>query len=84
MGLTTAACLASLGHRLKCADQDPALVGRLRRGMVDIMGPGLAGLVEGLAVGRLRFDAAIRNAVACAEAVFLCLPTPAGLEGHPT
>jgi UDPglucose 6-dehydrogenase len=84
VGLTTAACLASLGHRVRCADRDAALVKRLRRGQVDIMEPGLPVLVvEGLAAGRLQFDAGTRDAVADAEAVFLCLPTPAGPGGAP-
>jgi UDPglucose 6-dehydrogenase len=84
VGLTTAACLASLGHRVMCADRDVALIGRLRRGQVDIMEPELPLLVaEGLAAGRLRFDVGPVTAVADAEAVFLCLPTPTGPDGTP-
>ncbi|HEY1573251.1 MAG TPA: UDP-glucose 6-dehydrogenase, partial [Pseudonocardiaceae bacterium] len=37
VGLTTGACLASLGHRVVCADVDEAKVDRLRHGRVDIM-----------------------------------------------
>ncbi|HEX5117386.1 MAG TPA: UDP-glucose 6-dehydrogenase, partial [Pseudonocardiaceae bacterium] len=37
VGLTTGACLASLGHRVVCADVDEAKVARLRGGQVDIM-----------------------------------------------
>jgi UDPglucose 6-dehydrogenase len=84
VGLTTAACLASLGHRVRCADRDAALVGRLLRGKVDIMEPQLDILVaEGLAAGRLLFEVSAPDAVADAEAVFLCLPTPAGHAGAP-
>lgn len=84
VGLTTAACLASLGHRVRCADRDTALVGRLRRGQVDIMEPQLDILVaEGLGTGRLLFDVSTQDAVADAEMVFLCLPTPAGHGGAP-
>lgn len=82
VGLTTAACLASLGHRVRCADRDAALIGRLRHGQIDILEPGLCALVtEGLAAGRLRFDVGTHDAVTDAEAVFLCLPTPAGPGG---
>jgi len=82
VGLTTAASLASLGHRVRCADRDATLIGRLQQGQVDILEPGLDTLVaEGLASGRLRFDAAARDAVADADVVFLCLPTPAGPDG---
>jgi UDP-N-acetyl-D-mannosaminuronate dehydrogenase len=56
VGLTTGACLASLGHRVVCADIDEAKVERLRRGVVDILEPGLPELVaENQAAGRLRF-----------------------------
>lgn len=84
VGLTTAACMAWLGHRVRCADRDAALVGRLRRGQVDIIEPRLDVLVgKGLAVGRLLFEVSAADAVADAEAVFLCLPTPAGGAGAP-
>lgn len=84
VGLTTAACLASLGHRVRCADRDTALIERLRRGQVHILEPGLEDLVcEGLAAGSLRFDGTACDAVAEAESVFLCLPTPAGPAGTP-
>src|SRR3979411_1485663 len=54
VGLTTGACLASLGHHVVCADIDPIKVERLSRGNVDILEPGLPELVaEGLAAGRL-------------------------------
>ncbi|HEX3589947.1 MAG TPA: 3-hydroxyacyl-CoA dehydrogenase NAD-binding domain-containing protein, partial [Pseudonocardiaceae bacterium] len=39
VGLTTGACLASLGHHVVCADLDEAKIERLRRGHVDIMEP---------------------------------------------
>jgi UDPglucose 6-dehydrogenase len=56
VGLTTAACLASLGHHVVCADIDEAKVAALREGRVSILEPGLTELVvEGLAAGRLEF-----------------------------
>ncbi|WP_137814313.1 UDP-glucose dehydrogenase family protein [Gandjariella thermophila] len=82
VGLTTGACLASLGHRVVCADVDRAKVTRLRAGRVDILEPGLAELVaEGIAAGRLRFVLGAAAAVADAEVVFLCVPTPMGAGG---
>lgn len=84
VGLTTAACLASFGHHVRCADRDAALIGRLRRGQIHILETGLGDLVsEGLSTGCLRFDVGARDAVAGAEVVFLCLPTPAGAGGAP-
>lgn len=84
VGLTTAACLACLGHRVRCTDRDAMLVRRLQRGEVDIIEPLLDTLVaEGLAAGRLLFGVSNLDAVADAEAVFLCLPTPAASAGGP-
>lgn len=83
VGLTTGACLASLGHHVVCADVDEAKVDRLSRGVVDILEPGLADLVvEGRAAGRLQFVVGAATAVADAEVVFLCLPTPMADSGH--
>jgi UDPglucose 6-dehydrogenase len=89
VGLTTGACLASLGHHVVCADVDPDKVDRLRAGEVDILEPGLPELVaEGLAAGRLEFVLGARNAIAPTElsdapveVVFLCVPTPMGAGG---
>ncbi len=87
VGLTTGACLASLGHRVVCADIDAAKVERLRGGVVDILEPGLPELVvENRAAGRLEFVVGAREAVAGrdgepVEVVFLCVPTPMGVGG---
>src|SRR5215469_15072945 len=89
VGLTTGACLASLGHRVVCADIDLVKVESLSAGNVRISEPGLAELVgEGMAAGRLSFvvgAAAALSGLADAglspEVVFLCVPTPMGVGG---
>ncbi|HEY2723093.1 MAG TPA: UDP-glucose/GDP-mannose dehydrogenase family protein [Pseudonocardiaceae bacterium] len=86
VGLTTGACLASLGHRVVCADLDAAKVDQLSRGVVSILEPGLSELVaQGLAAGRLRFVSSAAEAVGtgaeAAEVMFLCVPTPMGDGG---
>lgn len=86
VGLTTGACLASLGHEVRCVDVDEAKVARLAAGQVDILEPGLEELVaRGVAEGRLSFSVGSRDAVGsgekAAEAVFLCVPTPMGAGG---
>jgi UDPglucose 6-dehydrogenase len=56
VGLTTASCLAQLGHQVICADLDADRVRSLSAGEVPILEEGLPALVsEGLASGRLRF-----------------------------
>jgi UDPglucose 6-dehydrogenase len=82
VGLTTGACLASLGHHVVCADVDADKVKRLCAGEVDILEPGLAELVsEGIAAGRLSFVLGASAAVDGCEVVFLCVPTPMGVGG---
>jgi len=82
VGLTTGACLASLGHDVTCADIDIDKVKRLAAGEIDILEPGLAELVaEGMAAGRLRFVLGSPEMVDGAEVVFLCVPTPMGVGG---
>ncbi|ONI71045.1 UDP-glucose 6-dehydrogenase [Actinosynnema sp. ALI-1.44] len=82
VGLTTAVCLASLGHRVVCADVDAAKVSALGRGEATIQEPGLAELLgAGRASGRLRFVLGASTAVSEAEVVFLCVPTPMAPDG---
>lgn len=82
VGLTTGACFAHLGHEVVCADIDADKVERLSRGEIPIVEHRLDELVaEGLRNGNLRFVVGAENAVADAEIVFLCVPTPQGDDG---
>jgi UDPglucose 6-dehydrogenase len=87
VGLTTAACFSHLGHDVICADVDVARVERLSRaateeGVLPIVEEGLEQLVrDGLRHGRLRFVVGAAAAVAGAEFVYLCVPTPQGDDG---
>ncbi|MBA2437906.1 MAG: nucleotide sugar dehydrogenase [Acidimicrobiia bacterium] len=82
VGLTTGAYLAHLGHRVICADVVADKVERLSRGELPIVESGLDELVtEGLATQRLSFVLGAAGAVADAEFVFLCVPTPQGEDG---
>jgi UDPglucose 6-dehydrogenase len=82
VGLTTAACLAHLGHDVVGADIDERRVTELRKGEVSILEEGLPELVgEGLQSRRLRFILGAGAAVPEAEFVFLCVPTPQGDDG---
>ncbi len=82
VGLPTAATLAHLGHRVTCGDADVAKVELLRSGRVPIVEDHLEELVqEGQASGRLRFVVGATEAVAGAEFVFLCVPTPQADDG---
>ncbi|OXM49362.1 UDP-glucose 6-dehydrogenase [Amycolatopsis thailandensis] len=82
VGLTTGACLASLGHQVMCVDIDVEKIDRLRAGRIPMLEPGLADLVrDGQVSGRLEFTVDGDAAVAGTEFLFLCLPTPKGADG---
>lgn len=82
VGLTTAACLAHLGHSVVVVDVDAERVAQLNRAELPILEQGLDELVaEGLRSGQLRFVTDVASAVAEAEFVYLCVPTPQGADG---
>lgn len=82
VGLPTAATLAHLGHRVTCGDADLRKVEMLQRGEVPIVEEHLEELVqEGQRAGNLTFVLGAMAAVAGAEFVFLCVPTPQGDDG---
>jgi UDPglucose 6-dehydrogenase len=82
VGLTTAVCLAHLGHRVCCGELDEEKVRRLAGGEPTIVEDGLADLLRsGLASKRLRFVTGARAAVEGAAFVFLCVPTPQRADG---
>ena len=82
VGLTTGAYLAHIGHSVVCADVIAEKVESLARGDIPIFETGLEEMVRsGLESGNLRFVLGSADAVAGAEFVFLCLPTPQGEDG---
>ena len=82
VGLTTAACLAELGHRVTCTDVDVERIAGLRRGEIPMHEPGLDELVKsGLDADRLSFVVGSAEAAVDADFVYLCVPTPAGPQG---
>src|SRR5439155_12379881 len=82
VGLTTAACLAHLGHDVTWADLDEQRVRALAKGEVPTRDEGLPALVaEGLDSGRLRFVVGAAAAARGAEFVFLCVQTPQSASG---
>ncbi len=82
VGLTTGTCLAHLGNNVTCVDIDEAKIEGLRRGVVPILEARLDELImECVEAGRLHFTTDTISAVADAEFVFLCVPTPQGGDG---
>ena len=83
VGLSTGACLSSIGHRVTCLDIDSAKISMLREGIIPIVEDGLEQLVkEGVHADSLHFTTNLSEALAEVDVVFLCLPTPQGEDGR--
>jgi UDPglucose 6-dehydrogenase len=84
VGLVTAACLAHLGHAVIGIDVDASKVARLQCGQLPIFEPELEDIVrEQLAAGRLKFTLDYAEALPSVEVAFVCVGTPAGVDGDP-
>jgi UDPglucose 6-dehydrogenase len=82
VGLTTGACLAHIGHRVTCVDNNTRLVAELGEGRIPFYEPGLEELVErGVRDGRLRFSSDLGPLVGEADIVFIAVGTPQGEDG---
>ncbi|MFN7151729.1 MAG: UDP-glucose dehydrogenase family protein [Microthrixaceae bacterium] len=82
VGLTTGSCLAHLGHRVTCIDNNPAKIAMIESGVMPISEDGLTEIVaEGRGSGRLQFTSDTAQGVTGAEFVLLCVPTPQAEDG---
>jgi UDPglucose 6-dehydrogenase len=76
VGLTTAACLAEIGHQVLCADNDLSKLKKLNAGRLPFFEPHLDSLVKRNAEsGRLRFVSPA-EAIEKGNAIFICVGTP--------
>jgi UDPglucose 6-dehydrogenase len=76
VGLTTAACLAHIGHEVFCAESDDEKLRMLQNGQVPIYEPGVDRIMaDSVANGRLRFGTT-QQAIQWGEAIFICVGTP--------
>lgn len=76
VGLTTAACLAEIGHEVLCADNDEAKLRGLEAGRLPFFEPGLEAIVtRACQNGRLRFVEPAA-AIASEGVLFICVGTP--------
>jgi UDPglucose 6-dehydrogenase len=83
VGLTTAACLAHIGNEVRCSDIDETRIEALGGGAAPFVEDGLEELIKhSLGSGSLAFSIDNAWCVEDAEFVFLCVPTPQGLNGR--
>jgi len=82
--LTTAACLAEIGHEVVCCDKDEQRISLLKKGIVPIHEPGLAELVKKHTKKEkesLFFSPHIKEAVTYCDVVYMCVNTPVLPDG---
>ena len=83
VGLVTCVAFASIGHDVTGTDVDAEKIDALRRGVSPFYEPGLDdALVREMASGRLSFTLEASEALRGAEAVFICVGTPARADGQ--
>jgi UDPglucose 6-dehydrogenase len=76
VGLTTAACLAEIGHQVYCADSDLDKLQNLKAGRLPFFEPHLDTLVDrNAAAARLQFMSPA-EAIEKGEVIFICVGTP--------
>ena len=77
VGLVAGTCLAEIGHRVVCVDDDRQKIEVLRSGEMPIYEPGLEELVaRNVGKDRLAFTADLKEGIEAATAVFICVGTP--------
>jgi UDPglucose 6-dehydrogenase len=75
VGLTTAACLAEIGHHVCCADSDLEKLTLLRSGKVPFFEPYLAQMVESHSQNGALVFASTEEAIEYGKAIFICVGT---------
>ena len=82
VGLTTAACLADLGHDVTGVDIDSDKIHMLQQGQPTIYEPGLEEVMgRTMRAGRLRFTGDYAQAIPGVEYAFIAVGTPPGRRG---
>ena len=76
VGLTTAACLAQIGHDVFCSESDLEKLSKLQNGVMPLFEPHLEDVIKAVRkAGRLRFGST-EEAIAWGDAIFICVGTP--------
>ena len=83
VGLVTGTCLAELGNRVICVDNNVEKIATLNRGEMPIYEPGLEELVKrNVRAGRLSFTTSIKEGVDNSEIIFIAVNTPRKPNGE--
>lgn len=83
VGLVTGICLAHLGHRVICVDNDPEKIKKLKRVQPTIYEPGLQELMARyMKKGQLSFSRSIKEATQKSMVIFIAVGTPSKKTGE--
>ena len=83
VGLVTGICLAELGHRVMCVDNDEGKIQALKKLKSPIFEPGLEVLMKKNAKAkRLFFTASIKEAAEKSQVIFIAVGTPSKENGE--
>src|SRR5580693_5454340 len=76
VGLTTAACLAQIGHDVFCSESDVDKLTKLQNGVMPLFEPNLEKIIQSARKsGRLRFGST-EEGIDWGRAIFICVGTP--------
>jgi len=82
VGLVTGTCLAEVGNRVMCIDNDNNKIEGLKNGNIPIYEPGLEALVrENSSAGRLSFSNRLEDGVTHGDVLFIAVGTPPDEDG---
>ena len=83
VGLVTGVCLAEIGHRVICVDNDREKIESLRRNKIPIFEPDLEGLLrKNTKRKRLFFSNSIKEAAKKSTVIFIAVGTPSKENGE--
>jgi len=83
VGLVTGACLAELGNRVICVDNNVEKIATLKKGEMPIYEPGLEEMVKrNVRAGRLSFTTSVKEGVDNSEIIFIAVHTPSKPDGE--
>ena len=83
VGLVTGACLAQLGQKVTCIDNNKQKLENISKGQLEVYEPGLKKIVlDNIAAGRLKFSRDIASSIPHSDIVIIAVGTPSDLSGN--
>src|ERR1700689_2603145 len=76
VGLTTAACLAQIGHDVFCSESDVQKLSKLQNGVMPLFEPHLEDVIKTVREGGPLHFGSTEDAIAWGDAIFICVGTP--------